>query len=77
VDVVPGQDALATGMVENSNAILASAKPAHNPQKLLLDSWVVELAMSYNPNFVILSFSKPLFFRGLKNELRTSDNIEA
>ena len=32
--------------------------------------------MSYNPIFVILSFSNPLFFNGLKNELRASGNTK-
>ena len=33
---------------------------------LLLDSRVVDLPMAYNPTFVILSSSKPLFFNRLK-----------
>jgi hypothetical protein len=43
----------------------------------LLDSGVVELAMSCNPIFVILTSSNPLFLKGLKNELRASGHIEA
>ena len=42
--------------------------------RLLLDSRVVILPMAYNPNFVILSFLTPLFFKSLKNELGFSDN---
>jgi hypothetical protein len=33
--------------------------------------------MPYNPIFVISSSSKPLFFKGLKNELRASEDVEA
>src|SRR4029450_6964844 len=33
--------------------------------------------MSYHSIFVILLASNPLFFKGLKNELRSSGNIEA
>jgi hypothetical protein len=44
---------------------------------LLLDSRVVDEPMAYNPTFVILSSLKPLFFNGLKNELRFSDNAGA
>jgi hypothetical protein len=39
-----------------------------NPERLLLDSRVVDLPMAYNPIFVTLSSLKPLFFNGLKNE---------
>ena len=45
--------------------------------RLLLDSGVVDLTMSYNPLFVILSSSESLFFKGLKNELRSLGNMEA
>jgi len=34
---------------------------------LLLDFGVVELAMAYNPIFVITSFLNPLFFKDLEN----------
>jgi transposase-like protein len=46
-------------------------------RRLLLDSGVVEVAMSYNPIFAIISSSKPLFFKGLKNGLKALDNVEA
>jgi hypothetical protein len=39
-------------------------KYAHKIIWLFVDSGVVELAMSYNPIFVILSSSKPLIFQG-------------
>jgi len=35
--------------------------------RLLLDSRVVDLTMSYNPIFVTVYSLKPLFFNGLKN----------
>ena len=44
---------------------------------LLLGSGVVEVVMSYSPIFALLSSSKPLFFKGLKNELRTLEDVEA
>ena len=66
---------LRVGQVEN---VLQRMSAHHgNIPWLLLDSRVVDLAMSYNPVFVILSSLKPLFFRDLKNELRLSDNMEA
>ena len=46
-------------------------------RRLLLDSRVVDEPMAYNPTFVILSSSKPLFFNSLKNDLRFSDNAGA
>jgi hypothetical protein len=36
--------------------------------RLLLDSRGVDLPRAYNPTCIILSFLKPLFFNGLKNE---------
>ena len=45
--------------------------------RLLLDSRVLDLPMAYNPIFVMLSSSKPLFFNSLKNELCFSDNMGA
>jgi hypothetical protein len=35
-------------------------------KRLILDSRVVDLTMSYNPIFVTISAFKPLFFNGLK-----------
>src|SRR5262249_51208983 len=43
----------------------------------LLDSRVVNVAMVYNPTFVIRSSLKPFFFNSLKNELCLSDNMGA
>src|SRR5712691_7367644 len=43
----------------------------------LLDSRVVDLTMSYNPILVTVASLKPLFFNGLKNELRFVDHMEA
>jgi len=43
----------------------------------LLDSRVVDVSMAYSPTLVILSSLKPLFFNGLKNELRFLDNAGA
>ena len=48
-----------------------------NEQRLLLDSRVVDLSMTYHPTFLILSFFKPLFFNNLKNALRFLDNVGA
>jgi uncharacterized protein YchJ len=48
-----------------------------NVKSLLLDSGVVALTMSYDPIFVIISSSKPLSFKDLKNDLGLSNNIEA
>src|SRR5215475_11949283 len=42
---------------------------------LLLDSRVVDVPMTYNPTFVMLSSLKPFFFTGLKHEFRFSDNV--
>src|SRR5713101_3371505 len=42
---------------------------------LLLDSRVVDLTMPCDPIVVTLSSLKPLFFKGLQNELRFSDNL--
>ena len=46
------------------------------PSGLLLDSRGVNLRMSYTPIFVTISSLKPLFFNGLKNELRFLDHME-
>ena len=46
-------------------------------QRLLLDSRVVDLPMSYNPIVMILSSLKPFFVNGLKKEWRFSDNVGA
>jgi hypothetical protein len=46
-------------------------------KRLLLDSRVVELTKARHPIFVILSSSKPLFFKGLKVELRALGQIAA
>ena len=45
--------------------------------RLLLDSRVVDLTMSYNPIFVTVASLKSLFFNGLKNELRFVEHMEA
>ena len=47
------------------------------PRRLLLDSRVVDLPMSYNLTLVTLSSLKPFFFNGLKNEFRFSDKVGA
>jgi hypothetical protein len=60
-----------------SRRVRAPAPSVLKHLRLLLDSGVVELAMSCNPIFVILTSSNPLFFKGLKNELRASGHIEA
>ena len=39
------------------------------PERLLLDSRVVDVPMTYNSTFVMLSSLKSLFFSSLKNEL--------
>ena len=44
-----------------------------NLKRLLLDSRVVHSPMAYPPFFVLLSFLKALFFKGLQNALRFSD----
>jgi hypothetical protein len=46
-------------------------------ERLLLDSRDVNLSMASNPILVIRSSLKPLFFNGLKNELRFLDNAGA
>ena len=46
-------------------------------QRLLLDSRVVDVPMASNPTFVMLSFLKPFFFNGLKNDLCCLDNAGA
>jgi len=46
-------------------------------QRLLLDSRVVDLPMSYNPIVMTLSSLKPFFVNGLKKEWRSSDNVGA
>ena len=43
---------------------------------LIVDSRGVDLTMSYNPIFVMISSLKPLFFNGLKNAQRFLDNME-
>jgi hypothetical protein len=48
-----------------------------NRGRLLLDSRVVDLPMSYNPIVVTLSSLKSFFFNGLKKELCFSDNVGA
>jgi hypothetical protein len=45
--------------------------------RLLLDSRVVDLTMSYNPLFVTVVSLKPLFFNGLKKWLRFVEHMEA
>jgi len=55
------------------SALLPTSAPCYIPLlsimcRLLLDSRVVDLTMSYNPIFVTISSLKPLFFNGLKNE---------
>jgi hypothetical protein len=50
---------------------------SYKPIRLLLDSRVVDLPMSYNPIVATLSSLKPFFFNGLKKELRFSDNVGA
>jgi hypothetical protein len=45
-------------------------------RRLLLDSRGVDVRMSYTPIFVTISSLKPLFFNGLKNELRFLDHME-
>ena len=47
------------------------------PQRLLLDSRVVDVPIAYNPTFVVLPPLKSLFFNGLKKESRFSDNVGA
>jgi hypothetical protein len=54
-----------------------AAKPEDKGPRLLLDSRVVDVSMAYPPTLVILSSLKPLFFNGLKNELRFLDNAGA
>ena len=44
---------------------------------LLLDSRGVDMLMVSNPNFVLLSSLKALFFNALKNALCFSDNAGA
>ena len=72
------QDCVATG---NQGASYSrQARPLGlplNPLGLLLDSRVVDMPMASNPNFVLLSSLKPLFFNGLKNALCFSDNAGA
>ena len=47
------------------------------PSRLLLDSRVVDLPMSYKPIVMTLSSLKPFFVNGLKKEWRSSDNVGA
>jgi hypothetical protein len=44
--------------------------------RLLLDSRVVDLTRSYHLIFVMISFLKPLFFNGLKNERSFLNTME-
>lgn len=44
---------------------------------LCLDSGVVGLTVPYNPISVSLSSMKSLFFKGIRNDLRFLDHIEA
>ena len=46
-------------------------------KRLLLDSRVVDVPMSYNPTLVTLSSLKPFFFNGLKDELQFSAHVGA
>jgi hypothetical protein len=61
---------------EVRKASLSLPEERYSP-RLFVDSGVVMLTMPYNPIFVISSSSKPLFFKGLKNELRASEDVEA
>jgi hypothetical protein len=61
---------------EVRKATLSLPEERYSP-RLFVDSGVVVLTMPYNPIFVISSSSKPLFFKGLKNELRASEDVEA
>jgi hypothetical protein len=45
--------------------------------RLLLDSRVVDVPMAYNRIFVPVSSLKPLFFNGLKKEIRFSESVAA
>jgi hypothetical protein len=48
-----------------------------NQRWLLLDSWVVDMPMAYNPTFVMLSSLKSLFFNSLKKAFRFLNNVRA
>ena len=47
------------------------------PSRLLLDSRVVDVPMSYHPIVMTLSSVKPFFVNGLNKAWRSSDNVGA
>src|SRR5262249_1538116 len=61
------REAIAGGTGESSKPGSA-LRPALKEARLLLDSRVVDLPMSYNPIVVTLLSWKPFFFNGLKKE---------
>ena len=70
---------VAPGLQTGIDAVLISINQCAwiNRIWLLLDSRVVDVPMTYNPTFVILSSLKPLFFNSLTNKLCCSVNVGA